>query len=96
MYIGKRRSLPTEGVESHGPWRCHDCCGAGTAVQYAKINISADDEVDEVPIVYRDYLEDFKNADIVMRNGFLLGAHHGMTIEDVDYVCNKIKEYFSN
>jgi CDP-6-deoxy-D-xylo-4-hexulose-3-dehydrase len=46
--------------------------------------------------VYRDYLEDFKNADIVMRNGFLLGAHHGMTIEDVDYVCNKIKEYFSN
>tara|TARA_Y100001938_G_C8095296_1_gene437726 strand:+ start:2174 stop:3322 length:1149 start_codon:yes stop_codon:yes gene_type:complete len=46
--------------------------------------------------VYRDYLEDFENSDIVMRNGFLLGAHHGMTIEDVDYVCDKIKEYFSN
>jgi CDP-6-deoxy-D-xylo-4-hexulose-3-dehydrase len=29
-----------------------------------------------------------------MKNGFLLGAHHGMTIEDVDYVCDKIKEYF--
>ena len=26
-------------------------------------------------------------------NGFLLGAHHGMTIDDVDYVCDKIKEY---
>ena len=46
--------------------------------------------------VYRDYLEGFENSDIVMRNGFLLGAHHGMTIEDVDYVCDKIKEYFSN
>jgi hypothetical protein len=30
-----------------------------------------------------------------MKNGFLLGAHHGMTIEDVDYVCDKIKEYFN-
>ena len=29
-----------------------------------------------------------------MKNGFLLGAHHGMTIEDVDYVCNKIKEFY--
>jgi len=29
-----------------------------------------------------------------MANGFLLGAHHGMNIEDVDYVCDKIKEYF--
>ena len=30
-----------------------------------------------------------------MANGFLLGAHHGMTIEDVDYVCDKIKEFFT-
>lgn len=45
--------------------------------------------------VYREYLQDFKNADIVMKNGFLLGAHHGMTLEDVDYVCNKIKEFFN-
>ena len=29
-----------------------------------------------------------------MKNGFLLGAHHGMTIEDVDYVCDQIKEFF--
>ena len=45
--------------------------------------------------VYREYLQDFTNSDIIMKNGFLLGAHHGMTIEDVDYVCNKIKEFFS-
>jgi len=44
--------------------------------------------------VYREYLEDFKNSDIIMKNGFLLGAHHGMTIDDVDYVCDKIKEYY--
>jgi len=45
--------------------------------------------------VYREYLEDFENADLIMKNGFLLGAHHGMTIEDVDIVCNKIKEFFN-
>jgi len=44
--------------------------------------------------VYRKYLQDFKNADKVMKNGFLLGAHHGMDLEDVDYVCNKIKQFF--
>jgi CDP-6-deoxy-D-xylo-4-hexulose-3-dehydrase len=45
--------------------------------------------------VYREYLQPFTNADIIMKNGFLLGAHHGMTLEDVDYVCNKIKEFFT-
>ena len=45
--------------------------------------------------VYREYLEEFKNSDKIMKNGFLLGAHHGMTIEDVDYVCDKIKEFFN-
>ena len=45
--------------------------------------------------IYREYLQEFTNSDIIMKNGFLLGAHHGMTIEDVDYVCNKIKEFFN-
>jgi CDP-6-deoxy-D-xylo-4-hexulose-3-dehydrase len=44
--------------------------------------------------IYREYLQSFNNADTIMKNGFLLGAHHGMTLEDVDYVCNKIKEFF--
>jgi hypothetical protein len=30
-----------------------------------------------------------------MAEGFLLGAHHGMVVEDVDYVCDKIKEFFA-
>jgi CDP-6-deoxy-D-xylo-4-hexulose-3-dehydrase len=43
--------------------------------------------------VYREYLEAFPNADRIMAEGFLLGAHHGMTLEDCDYVCSKIKEF---
>jgi len=45
--------------------------------------------------VYREYLEIFPNSDRIMSDGFLLGAHHGMTIDDVDYVCDKIKEFFT-
>ena len=44
--------------------------------------------------VYREYLEVFPNSDKIMAEGFLLGAHHGMIVEDVDYVCSKIKEFF--
>lgn len=44
--------------------------------------------------VYREYLEEFPNSDKIMAEGFLLGCHHGMNIEDCDYVCNKIKEFF--
>ena len=45
--------------------------------------------------VYREYLQEFENADIIMKNGFLLGAHHGMTIDDVDHVCGLIKIFFN-
>ena len=44
--------------------------------------------------VYREYLEEFPNSDKIMAQGFLLGAHHGMVVEDVDYVCSKIREFF--
>ena len=44
--------------------------------------------------VYREYLQEFPNSDRIMAEGFLLGAHHGMTVDDVDYVCNKMKEFF--
>ena len=39
------------------------------------------------------YKKTFTNSDIIMRNGFLLGAHHGMDIEDVDYVCKLLKKF---
>lgn len=42
---------------------------------------------------FREYLQDYPNADIIMAEGFLLGAHHGMTLDDVDYVCDLLKEF---
>jgi len=46
--------------------------------------------------VYREYLQEFTNSDLIMKNGFLLGAHHGLVPSQVDYVCDKIKEFFTN
>lgn len=42
---------------------------------------------------FREYMNTFDNADTIMKDGFLLGAHHGMTIEDVDHVCNLLKKF---
>jgi CDP-6-deoxy-D-xylo-4-hexulose-3-dehydrase len=43
---------------------------------------------------YRDkYLKEFPASDDIMRDGFLLGAHHGMTIEDADRVANLLIEF---
>ena len=42
---------------------------------------------------FRGFLEPFPHADTIMQNGFLVGCHHGMTLEDVDYVCAKIREF---
>lgn len=42
---------------------------------------------------FRQYFNEYPNADTIMKNGFLLGCHHGMTLDDVDYVCQKIKEF---
>jgi CDP-6-deoxy-D-xylo-4-hexulose-3-dehydrase len=39
------------------------------------------------------YRQDFPVADEIMRNGLLLGAHHGMTLDDVDRVCNMLKNF---
>jgi len=42
---------------------------------------------------FRQHKEDFANADDIMRNGFLLGAHHGMNLDDVDYVCKLLLDF---
>jgi CDP-6-deoxy-D-xylo-4-hexulose-3-dehydrase len=42
---------------------------------------------------FREYMNTFDNADTIMKDGFLLGAHHGMTVEDVDHVCNLLKKF---
>jgi CDP-4-dehydro-6-deoxyglucose reductase, E1 len=42
---------------------------------------------------YRQYYQEFPNADKIMKDGFLLGCHQAMSFEDIDYVCSKIKEF---
>jgi len=42
---------------------------------------------------YRQFFTPCTNSDLIMKSGFLIGAHHGMTLEDVDYVCDKIKAF---
>jgi len=45
---------------------------------------------------WRTYLKEFDGADRVMRDGFLLGAHHGMSLDDVDYVCDLLIQFAVN
>lgn len=45
---------------------------------------------------FREYVQAFPNADKIMENGFLIGAHHGMNEDDVDYVCDLLKKYSSS
>jgi len=42
---------------------------------------------------YRQYLQDFPAADRIMAEGFLVGAHHGVTDRDVARVCGLLIEY---
>merc|ERR1712226_1539731 len=42
---------------------------------------------------YREYLQDCPGADRVMREGFLIGAHHGLELDDIDRVCDLLIEY---
>lgn len=42
---------------------------------------------------YREYLQSFPGADRVMREGFLIGAHHGLELADVDRVCELLVKY---
>ena len=45
---------------------------------------------------FREYLQEFENADLIMKDGFLLGAHHGMDLDDVDRVCDLLKKFAVN
>jgi CDP-6-deoxy-D-xylo-4-hexulose-3-dehydrase len=42
---------------------------------------------------YRQYKQEFVNSDTIMRDGFLLGAHHGMDFDDVERVCALLKQF---
>lgn len=42
---------------------------------------------------FRAHFAVFPNADTIMKNGFLVGAHHGMSLVEVDQVCDLLLEY---
>jgi CDP-6-deoxy-D-xylo-4-hexulose-3-dehydrase len=45
---------------------------------------------------YREFYspdDPYPNSDTIMRDCFMLGAHHGLDLEDVDYVCDVLKKF---
>lgn len=44
--------------------------------------------------MYAGIKDQFPNSDVIMRDCFMLGAHHGLTTDDVDYMCAVLKEYY--
>ena len=45
---------------------------------------------------YREYYDEsseFPNSDLIMKNCIMVGAHHGLEVEDIDYVCDVLKSY---
>merc|ERR1712070_166410 len=44
--------------------------------------------------MYAAVKDNFPNSDVIMRDTFMLGAHHGLTTDDVDYMCAILKEYY--
>ena len=43
----------------------------------------------------KNKLNEFKNADYIMKNGILIGCHQGLTIKDLKLIHNKIKDFIN-
>jgi CDP-6-deoxy-D-xylo-4-hexulose-3-dehydrase len=41
---------------------------------------------------YKKHKNTDRVADDVMRNGILLGCHHGLRLQDLNYICNTFKK----
>jgi CDP-4-dehydro-6-deoxyglucose reductase, E1 len=52
------------------------------------------------PIMKNRFYKKHKNAEYVsndvMKNGILLGCHHGLKLEDLNYICNTFKKLIKN
>lgn len=45
---------------------------------------------------YREFYSEkneFVNSDTIMKDCFMIGAHHGLELEDIDYVCDVLKSF---
>ena len=45
---------------------------------------------------FRKHKESSLVSDDVMRNGILIGCHHGLRINELKYICNTFKKYFDS
>ena len=43
----------------------------------------------------KNKLNEFKNADYIMKNGILIGCHQGLSIKDLKLIHNKIKDFIN-
>ncbi len=41
---------------------------------------------------FREYFQEFKNSDKIMKEGILVGIHQGLSFDDIDKICNIIKK----
>ena len=44
----------------------------------------------------KNKLNEFENADYIMKNGILIGCHQGLSIKDLKLIHNKIKNFIKN
>ena len=44
----------------------------------------------------KNKLNEFENADYIMKNGILIGCHQGLSIKDLKLIHNKIKNFIQN
>ena len=44
----------------------------------------------------KNKLNEFENADYIMKNGILIGCHQGLSIKDLKIIHNKIKNFIKN
>ena len=42
----------------------------------------------------KNKINEFPNADYIMRNGLLIGCHSNLTNNDLKYICNSLKKFF--
>ena len=44
-------------------------------------------------ILHRLGQDEYPNTELIMRNGFVMGCHHGLVAEQLDYLENKVREF---
>jgi CDP-6-deoxy-D-xylo-4-hexulose-3-dehydrase len=43
----------------------------------------------------RNNVNKFLNSDYVMKYGLLIGCHHGLSLDDIDYIHNKVLKFIN-